>query len=132
MARGEQPLFSTPGDETEAGKMVKKMASFMPGDSETDDVVRRWLDRQGIDQALVNGYSIFRHQGEIPRITLEMYFDDAPVPDEVDDPVLPIRNEGRKVTINVSRETSTATHRGPVEDCAECRPGPQEENKKEG
>lgn len=70
--------------------MVKKLTSFDPGESETDDVVRRWLTQQGIDQNLVSGYSIFRHQGEIPRIMLEMYFDDTPP--KVED---------------VSRETST-------------------------
>lgn len=58
--------------------MSKKMVSFMPGESETDDVVRRWLTHQGIDERLISGYSIFRHQGEVPRIMLEMYFDDAP------------------------------------------------------
>jgi hypothetical protein len=82
MGRGEQPLFSTPGDETGAGQMVKKLTSFIPGESETDAVVRRWLDRHGIDQKLVAGYSIFRHQGEVPRIALEMYFDDAPAADD--------------------------------------------------
>lgn len=69
-----------PREKTEAGKMGKKITSFRPGESETDDVVRRWLAGQGIDPANVSGYSIFRHQGEIPRIMLEMYFDDAPPP----------------------------------------------------
>jgi hypothetical protein len=85
MGRGEQPLFSTPGDETEAGQMAKKVTTFRPGESETDAIVRRWLDRQGIDQNLVGGYSIFRHQGEVPRIALEMYFDDAPAETDVTD-----------------------------------------------
>lgn len=59
--------------------MGKKIVGFVPGESETDDVVRRWLERNGIDQNLVSGYSIFRHQGEIPRIMLEMYFADPPL-----------------------------------------------------
>lgn len=59
--------------------MPKKITTFAPGESETDDVVRRWLERNGIDQNLVSGYSIFRHQGEMPRIMLEMHFDDAPL-----------------------------------------------------
>jgi hypothetical protein len=101
MARGEQPLFSTPGDETEAGKMAKKVATFRPGESETDDVVRRWLDRQGIDQSLVSGYSIFRHQGEVPRIMVEMYFDDAPR--EAD--VTGLDKTERETVPTVSRET---------------------------
>jgi len=102
MARGEQPLFSTPGDETEAGKMAKKVATFRPGESETDDVVRRWLDRQGIDQSLVSGYSIFRHQGEVPRIMVEMYFDDAPR--EAD--VTGLGKTERETVPTVSRETA--------------------------
>lgn len=58
------------------------VVTFAPGESETDDVVRDWLDRQGIDKSLVSGYSIFRHQGEIPIIMLEMHFDDSPVEGE--------------------------------------------------
>jgi hypothetical protein len=57
--------------------MGQKVCMFTPGESETDDIVRRWLARQGIDQNLVSGYSIFRHQGELPRIMVEMHFDDS-------------------------------------------------------
>lgn len=84
--------------------MVKKTASLAPGESETDDVVRRWLDRQGIDQALVSGYSIFRHQGELPRIMLEMYFDDTPGPEPVESAHDGETAEGRD--FHVSHETS--------------------------
>lgn len=89
MARGEPHLESGAPDgepataEAEAGKMPKKITRFMPGESETDDVVRRWLARQGIDPGAVSGYSIFRHQGEVPRIMLEMYFDDTPATPDV-------------------------------------------------
>lgn len=77
MARGE-PHLESEAREAEAGKMGKKITRFMPGESETDDVVRRWLARNNINEDLVSGYSIFRHQGEVPRIMLEMYFDDTP------------------------------------------------------
>ena len=81
--------LAAPREKAEARQVVKELTSFAPGQSETDDIVRRWLDRQGIPQNLVSGYSIFRHQGEVPRIMLEMYFDDEPreaVSAQSDDP----------------------------------------------
>lgn len=58
--------------------MGKKLTTFAPGESETDEIVRRWLSRKGIDQNDVSGYSIFRHSGEPSRIMIEMFFDDSP------------------------------------------------------
>jgi len=80
--------------------MPKKICSLVPGESETDDIVRRWLAGRGIDASLVSGYSVFRHQGELPRIMLEMYFDDSP--DALAEP-----EPG-----DVSRETSEPAHDG--------------------
>lgn len=57
---------------------TKRIVTHMPGESETDSVVIAWLGKQGIDQGLVSGYSIFRHRDEPARIMLEMYFDDSP------------------------------------------------------
>lgn len=78
--------------------MAKKVFTGAPGQSGVGDAVRAWLDRQGIDPAMVVGYSVFQHVGEIPRIMLEMYFDDVPPPVE-----------------DVSRETSR-----PVPDGCNC------------
>lgn len=64
--------------------MAKRLVSFASGQSETDDVVRRWLARQGIDQNCVMGYSINRRGNDIPTIELIMYFDDAPDPQKED------------------------------------------------
>jgi hypothetical protein len=84
MGRGEPPLFSTPGDEAEAGQMVKKVFFGAPGESPTADAVMAWLDRVGIDKTMVTGFSTFHHVGEVPRITLEMYFDETPAPPAAD------------------------------------------------
>lgn len=108
MGRGEQPLFSTPGDEAEAGKMSKKVFFGASGESPTADAVMAWLDRVGIDKTMVTGFSTFHHVGEVPRITLEMYFDDTPAPAELEP---------------VSRETSrpgVPSFCPSVEQCAGC------------
>lgn len=75
--------------------MAKKLFTGAPGSSEVGDIVTAWARRQGIDPSMISGYSIFRHVGEVPRIMLEMYFDDAPVKSE-----------------DVSRETCVNGHEG--------------------
>lgn len=63
--------------------MAKKVFWGKSGQSPTADAVMAWLDRVGIDKRMVTGFSTFHHVGEVPRITLEMYFDDAPQPADV-------------------------------------------------
>lgn len=58
--------------------MSKVVTNFSPGNSETDDIVRRWMERNNIDQSLVDGYTISRRSGELPTIELRFYFDDKP------------------------------------------------------
>lgn len=105
--------------------MVKKVFTGAAGQSETGDVVLRWLNKQGIDATMVTGYSIFEHVGEIPRIMLEMYFDDSPpaIPADCPAPTLCVDCPGRQSgdvsrcvhrpgSSDVSRETSEPAHDG--------------------
>ena len=101
----------SPIQQTEAGTMSKKVFYGTPGESGVGDAVRAWLDRIGIDPAMVVGYSVFQHVGEVPRIVLEMYFDDAPaqrpgIPEKCPNPARCVDCPGR-LTGDVANCTET-------------------------
>lgn len=92
--------------------MPKKMFTGIAGESPTNDAVLAWLARKGIDKNDVSGYSVFCHVGEVPRIMLEMYFDDtpekpamAPIPEWCPDKVMCAGCPGRE-----SGERQQCTH----------------------
>lgn len=52
------------------------------GWSETDRIVFRWAERQGISMNQVTGYTITRTVGKPSTISVDMLFDDSPERDE--------------------------------------------------
>jgi hypothetical protein len=51
------------------------------GFSQTDELVKVWLEKQGIDQALVRAYRVTRGVNEIPTIELTMFYTEEKVAD---------------------------------------------------